>query len=409
MPILNRGPSSSANELLKDDLLGNVLFSFKLIGFLESAGWAAFLIYFPIYLESLGLSNFQIGMIVVAPTIISMFSGIIWGSFSDYLGRRKPFMIQSAIFASIFIFLTTLVSSFEWFLLLGLLKGLLMPVLEGLTVTSLFSLYDRSEMGRVFGSYAMWKSIGWAVSAMIAGALSQLLELRTALYLSSLMFILTFIAALGVPERAGDSSLARSKPLISLGPLKVSFETLRERRILFFLSASLPLYLAINAMMIFLPIYLKASGAAPILVGAIFTIPVFLEAPVFSITGKIADATGGKRILLISSSAAYFLLFMLIGSIRDPLLIFLAYSALDPVSWPPLFTASSALISQVLPPQKWATGQTLYRIWAWSLSPVFGSLIGGWISDVLGMPSMFILMSILSASSCALFTRIKES
>lgn len=400
-----------SDGLLRYGSRGGGLVFLKLVGFLESAGWAAFLIYFPIYLEVVGLSPLQIGVVVAAPTIIGIFSGILWSSCSDYLGRRKPFIIQSAVSSSFFIFLTSLLSSFEWLLALGALRGLLTPVLEGLTVSSLFGISDRGEMGRTFGGYAMWKSIGWAVSAMTAGALSQLFGLRSALWLSSLMFLM--IAVIAVPwisEDAGESSSRRSsREPIGLKPLGVVLESLREVRVLFFLLASLPLYLAISAMMTFFPVYLKVAGASPLLVGAIFTIPVFLEAPVFSAAGRLADSAGGKRRLLILSSALYSLLFLLVGVFRDPLLLFLIYLVLDPVTWPPLFTASSALVSQIMPPERWATGQTLYRIWAWYISPVLGSLIGGWASEALGISSMFLLMSVITISSLILFTRVREA
>ncbi len=381
----------------------------KLIGFLESAGWAAFFIYFPIYLGDAGLSNFQIGVVVAAPTLVGMFSGPIWGALSDYLGRRKPFMIQSAVSTSVFIFLAALTQSFSWLLVLGLLRGLFTPVLEGLTVTNLFSLSGRGKMGRVFGGYATWKSLGWAFSAMMSGALSQLLGVRTTLYLSSLMFILIAAAALSIPDPAVSLPRGESGFSVSAGLLRVALSALRAPKLLLFLLASLPVYLAINAMMTFFPIYLEAVGAAPVLVGAVFTVPVFFEALIFSRIGRIADVAGGKRRLLVISSAAHFLLFLLTGIFRNPLILFLVYSALDPVAWPPLFTASSTFISQMLPPERWAIGQTLYNIWAWSLSPVLGSLIGGWVSDLMGFPAMFILISGLAALSCALFTQVRES
>jgi len=395
--------------LLKDHRLQNGLVIFRLIGFLEAAGWAGFSIYFPIYLESLGISYFQIGIIAAAPTIIGMFAGVAWSSYSDYIGKRRPFMIQSALSSSILISLTTLLSSFEWFLALGILRGLLTPVLEGLTVANLFELSDRKVMGRVFGSYAMWKSIGWAVSAIIAGTLSQLFGLRAALYLSSLMFFMITVAALRVPEPTEDSSPRISRAQINFAPLRMALDTLCQREFARFLFASLPIYLSINAMAIFFPVYMKTAEAAPLLIGATFTVPAFFEVLVFLKIGRIADTVGGKRRLLVLSSSIYLLLFLIIGSARNPLILFLAYSMLNPLAWPSLFTASSALISKLLPAQRWAIGQTLYRIWSWSLSSVLGSLIGGWISEAISMPSMFIIMSILAAFSSALFTRIKET
>ena len=364
-------------------------------------------IYFPIYLESNGLSYPQIGAVIAAPMITGMFASMVWSSFSDSIGRRKPFMIQSALSISIFTFLATIISSFEWFLVLGILRGLLTPLLEGLTVASLFSVSSHGGMGRTFGGYAMWKSLGWAASLMVSSILVQLLDIKSALYASSILFLMTAVSALQVPEAVEDAPPAVGRDAIKVGSLKIMYDVLRERRMLFFLLASLPLYAAINAAITFFPIRLKASGTSPLLVGLIFAIPALLEVFTFSKIGGIVDATKKKR-LLVLSSAIYSLEFLLIGALSEPLFLLLVYSLSEPLAWPFLFSASSILVSKILPPQKWATGQTLYRVWAWSFLSMLGSLIGGFISGILGLSAMFFIMSILAATSCLLFTFVGE-
>jgi len=205
----------------------------RLVGFLETAGWGPLVIYFPIYLESNGLSYPQIGAVIAAPMITGMFASIVWSSFSDSIGRRKPFMIQSALSISIFTFLATIISSFEWFLVLGILRGLLTPLLEGLTVASLFSVSSHGGMGRTFGGYAMWKSLGWAASLMISSILVQLLDVRFALYTSSFMFLMTAVGALRAPEVVENAPPVVARDAVKVGSLRIMYDVLRERRMLF--------------------------------------------------------------------------------------------------------------------------------------------------------------------------------
>ena len=379
----------------------------RLVGFLEAAGWGPLVIYFPIYLENNGLSYPQIGAVIAAPMITGMFASIVWSSFSDSIGRRKPFMIQSALSISIFTFLATIISSFEWFLVLGILRGLLTPLLEGLTVASLFSVSSHRGMGRTFGGYAMWKSLGWAASLMISSILVQLLDVRFALYTSSFMFLMTAVGALRVPEVVENTPLVTTRDAVKVKSLRIMYDVLRKRRMLVFLLASLPLYAAINAAIAFFPIRLKASGTSPLLVGLIFAVPALLEVFTFSRIGGIVDTTK-KKWLLILSSAIYSLEFILIGAVSEPLFLLFAYSLSEPLAWPFLFSASSILVSKILPPQRWATGQTLYRVWAWSFLPMLGSLIGGFISGILGLSAMFLIISILAAISCLLFIWVEE-
>jgi len=88
------------------------------------------------------MSLAQVGIIMAIPVIIGVFTSIMWSSFSDAIGRRKPFLIQSSILMALFTFAVTLISSFEGFLILGVFRGLFTPISEGLIVTSLFRVSD---------------------------------------------------------------------------------------------------------------------------------------------------------------------------------------------------------------------------------------------------------------------------
>jgi MFS family permease len=65
--------------------------SIKLFRFFQMAGWGSFLIFFPLYLVEQGISLAQIGLIMAVPVLVGVFSGAMWSSFSDAIGRSKPF------------------------------------------------------------------------------------------------------------------------------------------------------------------------------------------------------------------------------------------------------------------------------------------------------------------------------
>lgn len=174
------------------------------------------------------------------------------------------------------------------------------------------------------------------------------------------------------------------------------------------LLASLPLFVAINAAERFFPIYLDSSGASPILIGLVFAVPAVLEIPVFLRVGKLSDRIGARKPLLIFSAAIYSLLFLLFALTSNPLLLFLMFSLLAPLAWPPLITGSSTLVSEIVPPDKWVTGQTLLTIWMWSIGGIIGPLIGGFTSDAWGLPVMFAVASVLAAVSGIFFRGVRE-
>ena len=387
----------------------------KLFRFFHVAGWGSFAIFFPIYLVGRGISLAQVGIIMAIPVMIGIFTGIMWSSFSDIIGRRRPFLIQSSILMALFTFAVTLVSSFEEFLILGVFRALFTPIAEGLIVTSLFRVSDYRGRATAYSGFAIWGSVGWATATVLAGIAVWIFGMyEAAMYFASLLFFVAIIASLRVPEPRRIERFPKTPAHTSARPRIITsyFAPIRElvtnKKMVILLLASLPLFVAINAAERFFPIYLDSSGASPILIGLVFAVPAVLEILVFLRVGKLSDRIGARKPLLIFSAAIYSLLFLLFALTSNPLLLFLMFSLLAPLAWPPLITGSSTLVSEIVPPDKWVTGQTLLTIWMWSIGGIIGPLIGGFTSDAWGLPVMFAVASVLAAVSGIFFRGVRE-
>ena len=387
----------------------------KLFRFFHIAGWGSFAIFFPVYLVGRGISLAQVGIIMAIPVMIGIFTGIMWSSFSDIIGRRRPFLIQSSILMALFTFAVTLVSSFEEFLILGVFRALFTPMAEGLIVTSLFRVSDYRGRATAYSGFAIWGSVGWATATVLAGIAVWIFGMyEAAMYFASLLFFVAIIASLRVPEPRRIERFPKTPAHTSARPRIITsyFAPIRElvtnKKMVILLLASLPLFVAINAAERFFPIYLDSSGASPILIGLVFAVPAVLEIPVFLRVGKLSDRIGARKPLLIFSAAIYSLLFLLFALTSNPLLLFLMFSLLAPLAWPPLITGSSTLVSEIVPPDKWVTGQTLLTIWMWSIGGIIGPLIGGFTSDAWGLPVMFAVASVLAAVSGIFFRGVRE-
>lgn len=386
----------------------------KLFYFLYIAGWGAFSVFFPVYLVERGISLAQVGIIMAIPMIIGVFMSIMWSSFSDAIGRRKPFLIQSSILMALFTFAITLLYSFEGFLILGVFKALFIPMAEGLIVTSLFRLSDYRGRATAYSGFAIWGSVGWAIATALAGVAAWVFGITAVFYLASLLFVVATIVYLRVPEPREIEGFPKTSARSSVRPRIITsyFAPIRElltnKKMVILLLASLPLFAAINAASRFFPIYLESSGASPILIGLAFTFPAILEIPVFLHAGKLSDKIGARKPLLIFSAAVYSLLFFLVLLTSNPVLLLLIHSLLTPFAWAPLITGSSTLVSEIVPRDKWVTGQNLFTIWLWSIGGIIGSLIGGFTSDAWGLPVMFAIASVFALVSGIFFRGVRE-
>jgi len=386
----------------------------KLFYFLYIAGWGAFSVFFPVYLVERGISLAQVGVIMAIPMIIGVFMSIMWSSFSDAIGRRKPFLIQSSILMALFTFAITLLYSFEGFLILGVFKALFIPMAEGLIVTSLFRLSDYRGRATAYSGFAIWGSVGWAIATALAGVAAWVFGITAVFYLASLLFVVATIVYLRVPEPREIEGFPKTSARSSVRPRIITnyFAPIRElltnKKMVILLLASLPLFASINAASRFFPIYLESSGASPILIGLAFTFPAILEIPVFLHVGKLSDKIGARKPLLIFSAAVYSLLFFLVLLTSNPVLLLLIHSLLTPFAWAPLITGSSTLVSEIVPRDKWVTGQNLFTIWLWSIGGIIGPLIGGFTSDAWGLPVMFAIASVFAIVSGVFFRGIRE-
>ena len=387
----------------------------KLLQFIQLAGWGAFSVFFPLYLKECGISYTEMGIIIGVPAFIGIFTGVMWGLFSDIIGRRKPFLVQASFVMALFTFAVTLVSSFGWFLLLGVVSALFVPLVLELIVTSLFRASTYPGRATSFSSLAIWGSVGWAVATALAGVAAFFFGPKSAMYFASILYLLATVFSLWIPE---SRETQRTSPRTDhhptfarrfLGYFAPLREVMKNRKMVILLLASFPLAVAMNAFRQFFSLYLGFLGGSFLLIGLVFAIPALIEVPVFLRVGKLSDRLGARKPLLVFSSAMYSLIFFIVFLVPIPLLILILYSLLAPLAWPPFYTGTSTLISEVVPRESWVTGQTLFSIWMWSIAGLIGPLVGGIISDAWGLSSTLVVASLLGAvSSLLYFLIIKE-
>ena len=374
----------------------------NLLMLFTTAAWGPRVVFVSIYFsKSCGISLEQIGVLIAVPIIISIFAGTAWGSFSDVTGRKKPFLIQSAFIMALSTFAITLVSSFELLLLIGLFAAFLAPHAEGLMVASVFGFSSSQTRGTAYSRFVIWGSVGWIAATVVGGFVSSVFGVKAALYLASLLFFIAMIVSFKVPEpRTGAITTPRRNYFAP------TTELLKKKEITIFLLILFPLFVATN-MGIFLPVYMDFLGASFALISIASTIPAILEIPFYLYLGKVSDRIGKRKPLLIFSAFTSSLRFLLFALTSNPYLIF-SINSIVALTWPPLDVASSAFISDVLPSEKWVTGQTLYRIMLWGIAGTIGPFVGGLISGAWGLPVMFVFASALAAVSGIFSRRITE-
>ncbi len=367
--------------------------------FLQMAALGAYLIFFPVYLVERGLSLEQVGLVVTASVAVQLFAGVLWGVSADRRGRTVPFLLQALAVWAASVFVLPLLSSFTGFLALGVCRSLFAPMMEGLVATSLFRGAREDGRGAAYSGLSVWGAVGWALGVSLGGLVTRWAGTAGAFYLAGVLFLCAAFAALRIPEPAEPAPDPRARRTIwtSLG-------LLRDRRVLWLLGASLPLIISLNAASQFFPVRLREVGASPALIGLIYMVPALLEVPVFLVIGKRSDRWGSRKPLLLWAAGVYVAIYLLIYALSDPWKLFLSYALLEPLAWAPFVTGMFTSVAEFVPRESWATGQTLFSLWIWSVGGILGPAFGGAVAQRWGLSTLFLLLSVGALLAGGLFT-----
>lgn len=160
--------------------------------------------FFPVWLHTLSLTDFEIGIILAVPMFVRVFTAPLAGALADRIGERSKVLIWSAVL-SLLTALALFVSHAFWFVLIiyalqGAVYSPYVPIVEAIALTGVRRWgFDYARM-RVWGSVAFicatmlgGEMIGWFGGGMIIPAMAGGF---------ALMIVMTYVAPqVGRPRR----------------------------------------------------------------------------------------------------------------------------------------------------------------------------------------------------------------
>lgn len=326
----------------------------------------AFAPYFTLYLQSLGFSAWEIGVLMSAAPVMRALAPAWWSTLSDRSGRRVPFIRLSA-FATAAAFAVFFWVQDFWGVLAGIVLNFFFwsaahPLVEALTLDRLSDRAD--EYGRI----RLWGSVGFIVTVLGLGALLDVAPVRALLWacLALLAGIAVCAASL---EEAPHVAHARSAASLRAGLMRPTVVALMAA--CFFMSAAHgPLY-------VFYSIHLVDHGYGKTLVGALWSLGVVAEIAVFAFLPRLM-ARHSSRAILLASFALAVVRFLLIGWEADSPLLLVAAQLMHGATFGAHHAAAVTALNRWFPRQQQGRVQALYG----SLSFGAGGMLGNFVSGV---------------------------
>ena len=352
----------------------------------------AFLPYFALYLQSIGLSAGRIAILMSLGQFMRLLAPLLWSWLADSGGRRVRIVVASAAASLASFSVVFLTQDF-----VGLLIGMAilhffwsasLPLVEALTLGHLASAPER------YGRIRLWGSVGFIVTVMGVGLLLDAAPISSQLWVSWVLLLGTLVSAMTlteVPARAGQAA----------GSILI---VLRQRKVVFLLGAGLLMSAAHGALYVFYSIHLVAQGYGKTLVGLLWTLGVVAEIFVFLFMPRISRRVSLRQILLACFALAV-LRFLLIGWTVEFIGLLVFAQLLHGASFGAHHAATMAALNRWFVASQQARAQALYGSVAYGAGGLGGALLAGALWESAGAAITFSAASLLALLGLAMVWR----
>jgi MFS transporter, PPP family, 3-phenylpropionic acid transporter len=343
----------------------------------------AFLPYFALYLQSIGLSAGRIAVLMSLGQFMRLVAPLLWSWLADSGGRRVRIVVVSTAAALASFSVVFLTRNF-----VGLLIGMAilhffwsasLPLVEALTLGHLAANPER------YGRIRLWGSVGFILTVMGVGLLLDFAPISSQLWVSWALLLGTLLSALTLTEANGRAGQAA-------GPI---LAVLRQRKVVFLLAAGLLMTGAHGALYVFYSIHLVAQGYGKTLVGFLWTLGVVAEIVVFLLMPRISAGVSLRNILLACFGLAV-LRFLMIGWGVGFVGLLLLAQLLHGASFGAHHAATMSALNRWFEPGQQARAQALYGSVAYGAGGLGGALLAGVLWDRAGSAITFSAASILA-------------
>lgn len=343
----------------------------------------AFLPYFALYLQSIGLSAGRIAVLMSLGQLMRLLSPLLWSWLADRGGRRVRLVIGStaaALASFCVLFLTEdFVGLFIGMAILHFFWSASLPLVEALTLGHLAAHPER------YGRIRLWGSVGFIAAVMGVGLLLDAAPIASQLWVSWALLLGTLLSALTLREVKGHADLVAG-PIVAV---------LRQRKVVFLLFAGLLMTAAHGALYVFYSIHLVANGYGKTLVGVLWTLGVVAEIVIFLLMPRISLRISMRRILLACFALAV-LRFMLIGWAVQSITLLVLAQLLHGASFGAHHAATMAALNRWFVPGQQARAQALYGSVAYGAGGLGGALLAGVLWESAGAAITFSAASALA-------------
>jgi nucleoside transporter len=350
--------------------------------FLQYAIWGAWAPVLSAYLDDLGFTGFESGVIYALLPLATILAPFIGGQAADRYFSSEKVIAFLQLLGGILLLVVARTTSFSAMAPLMLIYCLLYA--PTLALTNSVAMINLKDSEKEFGAIRVWGTIGWIAAGLALSGWRTLGTSNETLAMGGDMLFLAGIASIIMafqsftlphtpPQKEGV------KPWAFLESMKM----LADKNFAVFIAITFVVSTELEFFYILTAPFLQSDeiGVSPANLPAVMTIAQFAEIFVMAFMLSWALKRYGMRKTLAIGVIAWPLRYV-IFAIGGPAWLVIASLALHGFCYVFFFVAAFIYVDKVAPPDIRASAQSMIAIVALGFGRFLGSLFAGWIRDV---------------------------
>jgi len=367
-------------------------FAFSFFFFASVASVSPFTV---LYFRGLGFTGAQIGLLTGITPLITLFSAPLWTGIADATRRHRLIMGLALLVGVVMMFLFPLLHAFAPVLLVSVLfNAFFAPVSSFADSATMVMLADEKEM---YGRIRLGGTIGYGLTAPIAGMLVQNYGLKWAFWGCAALFLLAFIVSqkLVFGQVKADDPARRDVRALLANPRWLPFLTLAV--------ASGVALAATNTY--FFP-YMKELGAKESMMGLALTIGTLSEIPVLFFGNRLVKRFKPYGLLTLTMVVTVIRFLLLAASGTPNLVLFV--QLLNGLTFPAMWVAGVSYAYENAPAGMGTTAQGIFGATVVGLGNAVGGFTGGLLLESVGGRGLYLVFGVVLLAIVAIVTLIQR-
>ena len=321
--------------------------------------------YWSLYLQSLGYSPADIGILLAIPMATKIIAPSIWGWLADHTEQRLTIIRAGSALAVIcfigiffeqgFLALACILASYSFF------WNAVLPQHEVITLSF---LQHRPE---TYSHVRLWGSVGFILAVVFGGAWFEFYGIDSLPAVGFILLLAIWLSSLTVPK----------PPYIPHKKATTHFlAACRQPAVMAFLAGGFLLQLAHGIYYSFFSIFMESGGYSRSAIGLLWGVGVASEVIIFIAMHNFLPKIG-VRLILLGSLLIAVVRWLLIGHFADILWVLIVAQTLHAFTFGTFHAAAIEAVRRLFEPSHQGKGQAIYSGISFGAGGASGSMLGG--------------------------------